>query len=85
MGERNNCAKFLCQELDTVITRLLEGLCVWGGGGGSWYIPIPYCIQSSSVVDPGGDNLPSAQFVQELALAGLHVPIMHWKHSEPFL
>ena len=45
------------------------------------YIP----IQSLSVVDPGGDNLPLLQFVQELALAGLHVPIVHWKHPESFL
>ena len=45
------------------------------------YVP----IQSSSVVDPGGDNLPSVQFVQELALAGLHVPIVHWRHTESFL
>ena len=50
-------------------------------GGGSWYIP----IQSSAVVDPVGDNLPSVQFVQEIALAGLHVPIVHWRHTESFL
>ena len=54
MGERNNCAEF-CPELNTVITRVI----VCSGG----YVP----IQSSSVVDPGGDNLPSVQFVQELA------------------
>ena len=46
---------------------------------GVWY------IQSPSVFDPGGDNLPSVQFVQELALAGLHVPIVHWRHTESFL
>ena len=51
--------------------------CVYGGR----YIP----IQSSSVVDPGGDDLPSVQFVQEIALAGLHVPIVHWRHTESFL
>ena len=51
--------------------------CVYGG----WYIP----IHSSSFVDPGRDNLPSVQFVQELALAGLHVPIVHWRHPESFL
>ena len=75
MDERNNCAKS-CPELNTVITRVI--VCM---GGGGWYIP----IQSTSVVDPGGDNLPLVHFVQELAWAWLHVPIVHWKHPVSFL
>ena len=58
-------------------TQLYSSDCVYGG----WYIP----IQSSSVVDPGGDDLPSVQFVQEIALARLHVPIVHWRHTESVL
>ena len=63
--------------------RIRHSYGLYGGGGGGvvWYIP----IQSSSVVDPGGDNLPSLQFVQEIALAGLHVPIVHRRHTDSFL